>query len=130
MDKRNKILFSNYLHNVKAQGKIMKSVLSGKAVCISRNYEKYHFREMLSLVQLIVNYGGKYVRKASLCDYFVTYKLIEQNGIENPCQRLICVEESIAQGSHIKIISFEELLDILKISNQELSKMPFPDSSS
>lgn len=130
INKRNKILFSDFLRNIKVQGKVVKSVLTGKVVCISLNYEKYHFREMLSLVQLITNHGGKYERKASLCDYFVTYKLVDQNGIENPCLRLKSVEESIMQGKNISIISFDKLLEILNITNQELSQMPFPSSSS
>ena len=130
INKRNKILFSDFLRNVKMQGKGIKSILTGKSVCISNNYEKYHFKEMLSLVQLIINNGGTYVRKASMCDYFVKYNLIDVNGIENPCQRLKSAEDAIAQGSKIMVISFDELLGILKISNRELSKMPFPDSSS
>lgn len=130
INKRNKILFSDFLHNVKVQGKAVKSVLSGKTVYISLNYEKYHFREMLSLVQLIVNHGGTYVRNASLCDYFVTYKLVDPNGLENPCSRLESANDAIAQGKDINIIDFDKLLEILNITNRELTQMPFPDNSS
>lgn len=34
------------------------------------------------------------------------------------------------QGKNISIISFDKLLEILNITNQELSQMPFPSSSS
>lgn len=40
------------------------------------------------------------------------------------------VNDAIAEGKDIKIISFDELLKILNVTDEELSTMPFPDASS
>lgn len=116
-------LFRFFLASVKPQGEIKKTKLTGKSICISMNYEHRHFKEMLALIQIIVNCGGKYSLKSSQSDIFVEYS------DNHPCSRLKFVEEANANGSDIKIISFSKLLELLNITEQELSVIPFPEAS-
>ena len=126
----NYMMFLQFLSEVKPQGDIIKSSLNGKSICISINYEIYHFKEMLSLVQLLANHNAKYKLVAAESDLFVTYDVLDEEGNPKCCSRLKYVNDEIAEGKKIKIISFDELLKILNVSEEELSMMPFPDLSS
>ncbi|MDD6250694.1 MAG: exonuclease domain-containing protein [Bacillales bacterium] len=126
----NYMMFLEFLFEVKPQGDIIKSSLNGKSICISINYEIYHFKEMLSLVQLLANHNAKYKLVASESDLYVTYDDLDEEGNCKCCSRLKYVNDEIAEGKKIKIISFDELLKILNVSEEELSMMPFPDLSS
>ena len=55
---------------------------------------------------------------------------LDEEGNPKCCSRLKYVNDAIAEGKSIKIISFDELLKILNVSEEELSMMPFPDLSS
>ena len=119
--------FKQFLKTVVPQGKIVQSELRGKKICISSNYEHYHFKEMLEIVQSIVNHGGTYQREASECDCFVTFDLIDEMGNSKPCARLKSVNATIASGKSIEIISFKKLLNILGISEEQLASLPAPN---
>lgn len=127
---RNNKMFLQFLDGVKPQGDIVESDLNGKSLCVSLNYEISHFKEMLSLVQLLTNHNATYKMKASDADIFVTYDEKDDKGNIRYCSRLKYVNDAIAEGKDIKIISFDELLKILNVTEEELSTMPFPDASS
>lgn len=65
-------MFLQFLDGVKPQGDIVESDLNGKSLCVSLNYEICHFKEMLSLVQLLTNHNATYKMRASDNDIFVT----------------------------------------------------------
>lgn len=72
------------------------------------------------IIQRICDHGGEYVRKASNATIFVK----EPNGenIEKrDCSKLMCVQEQISQGAKIEIIEFDELMDRLDITQDELN---------
>jgi hypothetical protein len=125
----NYIKFMQFLDGVQAQGEFIDSELNGKTLTITLNYQIEHFKEMLSIVQLLKNYNCTYRLKASECDYMVTKQFLNEDGTERFCTKSKYVEQAIASGVNIKIISFEELLGILNITEDTLSKMPFPDES-
>ena len=127
---RNYRKFLQFLDGVKPQGDIIESPINGKTLCVSLNYEIGHFKEMLSLVQLLTNHNVIYKMKASDNDIFVTYDVKDEEGNLRYCSRLKHVNDAIVEGKDIKIISFDELLKILNITEEELSTMPFPDASS
>ena len=122
-------LLVRFLNHVEPQGEIIPSVFNGKTICISLNYEWEHLKEMFALAQSIVNHGGTYILKASNCDIFVRHELFDEEGNERPCTRLNYVNEAIEAGKSIEIISFEELLRHLGISEEVLSSFPFPDDT-
>lgn len=127
---RNYRLFLQFLDGVKPHGDIIESQLNGKSLCISLNYEICHFKEMLSLVQLLTNHNATYNMRASDNDVFVTYEMKDDEGNIRFCSRLKHVNDAIVEGKDIKIISFNELLKVLNVTEEELSIMPFPDPSS
>ena len=127
---RNYRMFLQFLDGVKPQGDIVESDLNGKSLCVSLNYEIGHFKEMLSLVQLLTNHNATYKMRASDNDIFVTCDVKDDEGNIRHCSRLKHVNDAIAEGKDIKIISFDELLKILNVTEEELSTMPFPDASS
>ena len=127
---RNYRMFLQFLDGVKPQGDIVESDLNDKSLCVSLNYEIGHFKEMLSLVQLLTNHNATYKMRASDNDIFVTCDAKDDEGNIRHCSRLKHVNDVIAEGKNIKIISFDELLKILNVTEEELSTMPFPDASS
>ena len=63
---RNYRMFLQFLDGVKPQGDIVESDLNGKSLCVSLNYEIGHFKEMLSLVQLLTNHNATYKMVSSI----------------------------------------------------------------
>lgn len=127
---RNYKMFLQFLDGVKPQGDIIESQLNGKTLCVSLNYEIGHFKEMLSLVQLLTNHNATYKMRASDNDIFVTCSCKNEDGNERFCTRLKHVNEAIEEGKSIQIISFEDLLAILGVTEEDLSLMPFPEENS
>ena len=119
-----------FLDGVKRQGEIIPSVLNGKSLTITLNYQNVHYKEMLALIQLLKNHDCIYKLKASECDYMVTKVVLNDDGSERVCSKLKYVNQAIENGKKINIISFDELLGILKVTEYQLSQMPFPDESS
>ena len=124
----NKIKFLQFLNGVKQQGEDHKNELTGKKLSISLNYEYGHYKQMLSIVQILKNYGCTYWLKASEVDYFVTYHLCDNAGNEISCSRLKYVNEAIEQGAEIKVITFEQLLTVLNVTVEDIEAMPYPDA--
>ena len=125
----NKTAFLQFLDGVKPHGVINANELTGKKLSISLNYEYGHYKQMLSIVQLLANCGCTYCLKASEADYFVTYQLVDADGNEKTCSRQKYVVEAIEHGASIKLLSFDELLHILGVSMEDVEQMPYPDSS-
>ena len=48
--KYNYIKFMQFLDGVKRQGEIIPSVLNGKSLTITLNYQNVHYKEMLALI--------------------------------------------------------------------------------
>ena len=120
---RNDLLFLRLLDYVQPKNK-RAQIFEGKKISISLNYELYHFRNMLKIVQMICDCGGEYVKKASVADIFVSYEDVE-NG--RTCTKQKFVEEAIANGAQIQMMSFEEFLKKLNLTEQELNALPDED---
>ena len=120
---RNNLLFLRLLDNVQPKRE-REQVFVGKKLSISLNYELYHFRNMLKIVQMICDCGGEYVKKASFADIFVSYK-DKENG--RTCTKQEYVENCIANGANIKIVSFEEFLQMLELTEESLNALPDED---
>ena len=76
------------------------------------------------IVQMICDCGGEYVKKASIADIFVSYEDVE-NG--RTCTKQKFVEEAIANGAQIQMMSFEEFLKQLNLTEEELNALPDED---
>ena len=62
--------------------------------------------------------------KASTADIFVKYDAYNEDGTIKECSKLKYVTEAINNGSNVKIILFNEFLEILGIAEESLDNMP------
>ena len=120
----NKILFYQFIDNVKPFKNGDK--LKDKKVSITMSYEKTHFKQILNLIQLITDEGGKFILKASQSDIFIKYDTYDDEG--NLCDdlRYNYVIDANQNDSNIEIIEFKEFLKIFEINEEELDAMPLP----
>lgn len=117
-------LFVRFLENVKPKARYRKPpLLSGHTVTISLNYQRYHFNEMLYLVQMIVNAGGHYTLCTRDADTLYTY------GDEENDVRYGIFAERIAAGEDLDILPLKALFDILETGEIKLSRKPKMDLS-
>lgn len=121
----NRRRFLQFLDNVKKNSE-GHDLLKGKNITISLNYESEHYKQMLNLIQLIVNEGGNYILKGSLSNMYVKYDEVLNDGTLRYCSRLKYVNEEISKGAQIEIIDFHRFLEILGITEEELNQMEFP----
>ena len=117
--------FLQFLDNVKKSSE-GHNLLKNKKITISLNYESEHYKQMLNLIQLITNEGGEYILKGSLCNIYVKYDEILEDGSSRYCSRLKYVNEAISNGTQIDIIDFYDFLKILGVTEEELNQMDFP----
>lgn len=112
-----------YLDNIKINND---GILKDKKISISLNYEQDHYRQSLNLIRLIAEQGGQIILKASLADIVVKYDLMNEDGSLRKDTRLDYALEAINNGSKIEIITFDELLNRIGISEGELDSMDYP----
>ena len=122
-NKTNKRRYLQFLDNVKPQ-KQDGIKFKDKKVAISINYEDHHYRQMLNLIQLIVNEGGSVILKASLSDIFMQYEVHNEDGSLREDSKLKYVLEANRNGANIEIIDIKELLSRLDMTEEELDAMP------
>ena len=116
-------LFVKFLEQVKPRKKLRRPpLLSGHTVTISLNYQRYHFNEMLYLVQMIVDAGGSYTLLTREADVLYTY------GNEEDL-RLRIFNERIEAGEEVEILPIKALFDILETGEVKLSRKPPMDLS-
>lgn len=121
---RNAELFVKFLENVKPRDRVRKPpLLSGHTVTVSLNYQRYHFNEMLYLVQMITDAGGRYTLCTRDADTLYTYG-DEENEI-----RYGIFAERIAAGEDLDVLPIKALFDILETSEVKLSRKPPKDLS-
>ena len=118
-----KTLFHQFLDNV-LPNKECEKTLSGIKFSMSINYEEIHCIQMFNIVQILCNLGAEYVLKASRADIFVKYDLYLEDGTLKGCSKSKYVEEAISNGANIKVISFNDFLTMINISEEELNSLP------
>ena len=116
-------MFLQFLENVLPTIEEEKT-LEGLKFSISFNYEELHYRQMLNIVQILCNKGATYVKNASLCDIFVTYKVLNEDGTERVCSKSKYVNKAIEDGANIKVISFDKFVEMLGLTETELDELP------
>ena len=93
--------------------------LKDKKVAISSSYEKGRLKEMLYIIQLIVNHGGKYTFKGENADLFVKYSK-DESGMVEWCPREEKVDEAIEKGKKIRKVNLDEFLYALGYDESEV----------
>ena len=120
----NAALFIKYLESVQPKKTRKPPMLTGHTVTVSLGYQRHHFNEMLYLVQMIVNAGGRYTLSTRAADILFTYDCGEAGD-----QRLATAEAMIAEGTEIEIHPIKVLFDTLETSELRLSRKPKMDLS-
>ena len=123
--KGNRKMFLRFLDNVQPT-KQGSGIFKDKKITISLNYEGHHFKEMMNLVQIITNEGGTYILKGSESNIYVKFDTFREDGTPYRCTRLEYALKANEDGGSIEIISFDEFLNRLHITNEELEAMPLP----
>lgn len=116
-------ILSQFINNVIPNKKALKTLKNLK-VAISFNYEQNHYRQILNIVQILCNKGAKYVKKITTCNIFVRYDLYDEDGNLNECFKLQLVNEATKKGHKIKVISFNDFLKMIDLTEEELDNLP------
>lgn len=116
-------LFLQYLATVAPKRTRKPPLLSGHTVTVSLNFQRTHFNEMLYLVQMIVNAGGRYTLSTREADTLFTY------GNEEEDARYQIARAMQEDGEEIDIFPIKVLFDTLETSEVKLSRKPKMDLS-
>ena len=109
IDEKNSQAFDNYHFD---------NILSGKKICFSRKLESSHTKCVYNLIHKLSSIGAFYEMKSSETDIFIT-----DGSNDVRFQGIRCAEKS---GKNIKMISFDELLEILEMDFNDLIKLDYP----
>ena len=118
---QNAELFVKFLNTVAPKKTRKPPLLSGHTVTVGVNYQRTHFNEMLYLVQMITNAGGRYTLSTREADTLYVWE-----DAENDPRYQIAKE----MGEEIEILPIKNLFDLLETSDMRLSRKPKMDLSS
>ena len=113
-------LFVKYLKGLMPKKTRKPPLLSGHTVTVGVNYQRTHFNEMLYLVQMITNAGGRYTLSTREADTLYVWE-----DAENDPRYEIAKE----MGEEIEILPIKNLFDLLETSDMRLSRKPKMDLS-
>ena len=115
---QNAELFVKFLETVGPKKTRKPPMLSGHTVTIGINYQRTHFNEMLYLVQMITNAGGRYTLSTREADTVYVWEDAEND------PRYQIAQQMIDSGEEIEILPIKMLFDILETSELRLSRKP------
>ncbi len=117
-------LFVKFLSTAAPKKTRKPPLLSGHTVTVGINFQRTHFNEMLYLVQMITNAGGRYTLSTKEADTLYVWEDAEND----PRYRI--ATELNEQGGEIEIQPIKALFDLLETSEMRLSRKPKMDLSS
>ncbi|MBE6630543.1 MAG: 3'-5' exonuclease [Ruminococcaceae bacterium] len=117
-------LFVKFLSTVAPKKTRKPPLLSGHTVTVGVNYQRTHFNEMLYLVQMITNAGGRYTLSTREADTLYVWEEAQTD------PRYLIAKDMIEAGEEIEILPIKMLFDILETSELRLSRKPKMDLSS
>ena len=113
-----------FAEKVQPQSSLISGELTGKKICFSPVFEKEKTILSLKLIQLIVNHGGKYNTKVFENQYYVKD---EADDPEKHGTRYHHFLEVMGERQEQKVLSYDDLLAILRTSWEELENMGLPE---
>lgn len=114
--KAQKEFLGKFISNLKVNKKSTNADFAGKAICISQNYQRANFNQMLSLLEILYSVGAFYKAKASECDIFIVTEGDEED------LRYLRAKQAADEGRQIEFVGMEEILDRLSVTQEQLSK--------
>ena len=98
------------------------AVFENKKVCLSLNYETWHYKEMLYIVGLVKAAGGSYTRQATEADVFVFWPYDKNGKFTKVCERLSEIkQEDVPQKA--EMLSLDSFLSLLHTDRTELESV-------
>ena len=117
----NRKKFNQFVDNLKPSNN---GVFLNQVITFDSEYEQNNYSQMLNLVKLISNAGGRYVNNALTANVFVNKDKYDKNG-----KLIVCSKYNYFMNrdlSKLTILSFDKLLEMLGLSEKELDEMPRP----
>ncbi len=111
--RRNYKIFQSHVRKTKPK-KGANLPLKGQKICFSTVFEDKHFTEMLILIDLIAEKGGKCVTRASEATIYVTVES------EKKCRRERIIEERIMKRASVQKVALERFLKSIGSSYDDL----------
>ena len=118
-------LLKKFTEGVKPTGRIVRSKLNMKTLCLNQSYEKKHLRETLIIIQLLANHGCRYNSKASQADFYVASRTDLSSEEVNKKSRYFAATNR-ENGESAEVITLDKLCEILGIREEDLPKMAMP----
>ena len=123
--KRKQKCIAQFAEQVQPNGEITKSKLTGTKLCLSTVYEKENTKETIKLIQLLANHGCQYNTKVSENDFYVASTEDIENSESEEHTRYYAATHG-DDGHVVEMLTMDELLTILSVTEDELAKMAMP----
>ena len=124
-NKKKQKCIAQFAEQVQPNSEITKSKLTGTKLCLSTVYEKEHTKKTIKLIQLLANHGCQYHTKVSENDFYVaSTEDIENSESEEHTRYYVATHRD--DGQVVEVLTIEELLTILSVTEDELAKMAMP----
>ncbi len=107
--RRNYKVFQSHMRKTKPKRGVTLP-LKGEKICFSTVFEDKHFSEMLILIDLIAEQGGKCVTRASEASIYVTVDSVKV------CRRQRIIDERLKKHAKVKKMDIEKFLSMLGTS--------------
>ena len=118
-------LLKDFIKNVRPQGTILKSEFNNTTLCFSKKLEKYRTKDVIKLIQLLKNAGCKYDAAVGFCNYYVAAdEELQATEIEEHSRYYAARYGE--NSDKISIISFDELLSRLSLTENDLEAVDMP----
>lgn len=102
------------VNSFKPQNSLENPAVLRKRFCISMVLERAATAKVWTLVQRLIDSGGRYTKKTSGCDFFV------RTDMDVPCKRYELVRQSMDRGRKVRIITADEFAEMLGLSWDEV----------
>lgn len=112
-----KTILLRYMEKVNIN-KSIKHKFKNQKICFSKEIIKNHCYEMFNIIHNLSFRGIKIVKNKDKCNYYICDK--------NSAKNTISLLENTSDNHKIIVITFEELLNELKITRDELINKEFP----
>ncbi len=118
-------LYVRFIRHVKPSGREYPQWLKGKRVGVPEKYAERHYRDVLRLIQLICDCGGRYSSIPEDCHIFLDYPVYTPEGDRKVCaelQRLFSKHPSRCPA----VLQPEEFFSFCGLTEEAFSALPLP----
>ena len=122
----NRTIYIRFIRFVKPSGAVYPQWLRGKRVGVPEKYAERHYQNALKLIQLICDCGGRYSLIPEDCQYFITFPVYDDTGVE----KVSAEELRILQKrpiSRAKFLAPAQFFANCHLNAEQFDALPTPD---